>query len=54
MFNPDLSHIQPERKDLADLEYKNRDIDNLDRITLIEERIRSLELRLQLKKLYIP
>jgi hypothetical protein len=53
-FNPDLSHIQPERKDLADLEFKNRDTDNLDRATLIEDRIRSLELRLQLEKLHIP
>ncbi|OGE55433.1 hypothetical protein PENARI_c004G04263 [Penicillium arizonense] len=53
-FNPDLSHIQPERKYLADLEFKNRDTDNLDRATLIEDRIRSLELRLQLEKLHIP
>lgn len=54
MFTLDLSHIQPKRKDLADLEFKNRDIDNLDHVILIKDRIRSLELRLQLENLYIP
>ncbi|CAG7996851.1 unnamed protein product [Penicillium salamii] len=53
-FNPDLSHMQPERTALAELEFKNRDIDDVDATLLIEDRIKSLELRLQLNKLHVP
>ncbi|KAJ5433516.1 uncharacterized protein N7458_012672 [Penicillium daleae] len=53
-FEPDTSYIQPERKGLADLEFKNRDINTINDIELIEDRIRSLELRLRLHGLYIP
>lgn len=44
----------PERQALADLEFKNRDMDAIDDAELIEDRIRSLELRLALYKLNIP
>ncbi|KAJ5676455.1 uncharacterized protein N7477_002088 [Penicillium maclennaniae] len=44
-FEPDTPHIQPERRELAELEFKNRDI---------EDRIRSLELRLRLHGLHVP
>lgn len=53
-FEPDTSHIQPERKALADLEFKNRDVDTVDDAELVEDRIRSLELRLELHKLNVP
>lgn len=53
-FEPDTSHIQPERKELADLEFKNRDVDTIDDAELIEDRIRSLELRLRLHGLHVP
>ncbi|KAJ5449485.1 uncharacterized protein N7458_005934 [Penicillium daleae] len=53
-FEPDMSHIQPERKELADLEFKNRDVDTVDDAELIEDRIRSLELRLRLHGLHVP
>lgn len=53
-FTADVSHIQPERKELADLEFKNRETDDLTPETLLEDRIRSLELRLQLGKLHMP
>ncbi|KAJ5882834.1 uncharacterized protein N7473_011096 [Penicillium subrubescens] len=53
-FQPDTSHIQPERKQLAELEFKNRDVDNIDDAELIEDRIRSLELRLRLHGLHVP
>ena len=46
--------MQPERTALAELEFKNRDIDDVDATQLIEDRIRSLELRLQLNKLHVP
>jgi hypothetical protein len=29
-FESDMSHVQPERKELADLEFKNRDVDTVD------------------------
>ncbi|KAJ5577517.1 uncharacterized protein N7459_006481 [Penicillium hispanicum] len=47
-FKPDTSHIQPERRVLADLEFKNRDMDTIDDAELVEDYIRSLELRLEL------
>lgn len=50
----DVSHIQPERRELADLEFKNRDADTIDDKELLEDRIRSLELRLELHKLHVP
>ncbi|KAJ5090353.1 hypothetical protein N7532_009037 [Penicillium argentinense] len=53
-FTPDDSRIQPERIELANLEFQNRDADKIDGILLIEDRIRSLELRLQLHKLHVP
>jgi hypothetical protein len=53
-FEPDTLYIQPERKELAELEFKNRDINNIDNTELIKDRIRSLELRLRLHGLYIP
>jgi hypothetical protein len=53
-FNLDLSHMQPERTALAELEFKNRDIDDIDATLLIEDRVRSPELRLQLNKLHVP
>jgi len=53
-FTPDVSHIQPERIALAELEFKNRDVDTIDDAELIEDRIRSLELRLKLNSLHIP
>ncbi|KAJ5159861.1 uncharacterized protein N7482_006865 [Penicillium canariense] len=53
-FEPDTSHIQPERKELADIEFKNRDVDTIDDAELIEDRIRSLELRLRLHRLHVP
>ncbi|KAJ6076675.1 FluG domain protein [Penicillium canescens] len=53
-FIPDVSNIQPERIALAELEFKNRDVDTIDDTELIEDRIRSLELRLKLNSLHIP
>ncbi|KAJ5102242.1 hypothetical protein NUU61_004464 [Penicillium alfredii] len=53
-FDPDTLYIQPERKELAELEFKNRDVYNIDYAELIEDRIRSLELRLRLHGLYVP
>jgi hypothetical protein len=53
-FTADVSHIQPERKELAELEFKNRDTADITAATLLEDRIRSLELRLQLGKLHMP
>lgn len=53
-FKPDTTHIQPERKALADLEFKNRDVDGVEDAELVEDRIQSLELRLELHRLHIP
>lgn len=53
-FEPDTSHIQPERKELAELEFKNRDVDAVNNAVLIKDRIRSLELRLRLHRLHVP
>lgn len=53
-FKPDMFHIQPERKVLADLEFKNRDVDTIADDELVEDRIRSLELRLELHRLHVP
>lgn len=53
-FTPDTSHIQPERRALANLEFKNRDADILSDAEMLEDRIRSLELRLELNRLHIP
>ncbi|KAJ5892479.1 hypothetical protein N7504_009170 [Penicillium tannophilum] len=50
----DTSHIQPKRKVLADLEFKNRDVNTVDDAELVEDRIRSLELRLELHQRNIP
>lgn len=53
-FNPDTSHVLPERKMLADLEFKNRDVDKVSDEELLEDRVRSLELRLTLHRLNVP
>lgn len=53
-FTPDVTHIQPERRALAELEFKNRDVDTIDDEELLEDRIRSLELRLKLNSLHMP
>ncbi|KAL4933523.1 FluG domain protein [Aspergillus undulatus] len=53
-FEPDTSHIIPERRTLADLEFKNRDVDKVRDDELLEDRIRSLELRLTLYRLNVP
>ena len=47
------SHVLPEQKMLADLEFKNRDVDNVSHEELLEDRIRSLELRLALHRLNV-
>jgi hypothetical protein len=53
-FNADLSHMQPQRTALAELEFKNRETDKVDTDSLIQDRIRSLEMRLELNKLHVP
>lgn len=53
-FDPDTSHVLPERKMLADFEFKNRDVDKVSDEELLEDRIRSLELRLTLHRLNVP
>jgi hypothetical protein len=53
-FTPNNSRIQPERITLANLEFKNRDVDKIDDEELLEDRIRSLELRLELHRLHVP
>lgn len=53
-FEPDISHVVPERKALADLEFKNRDVDKISDAELLEDRIRSLEMRLALYQLEVP
>lgn len=53
-FEPDVSHVMPERKALADLEFKNRDVDKINDAELVEDRIHSLELRLALHNLNVP
>ncbi|PYI07380.1 FluG domain protein [Aspergillus sclerotiicarbonarius CBS 121057] len=53
-FQPELSHAIPERKAIADLEFKNRDADAVNDAELVEDRIRSLELRLGLHLLNVP
>ncbi|KAJ5284914.1 hypothetical protein N7524_000220 [Penicillium chrysogenum] len=54
IFTPDTSHIQPERRALSRLEFKNRDVDTLSDAELLEDRIQSLELRLKLHSLHVP
>jgi hypothetical protein len=53
-FEPDMSHVLPERKALADLEFKNRDVDKISDDELLEDRIQSLEMRLALYDLEVP
>ncbi|OJJ78467.1 uncharacterized protein ASPGLDRAFT_40770 [Aspergillus glaucus CBS 516.65] len=53
-FEPDTSHVIPERKALADLEFKNRDVDKVNDAELVKDRIHSLELRLALHYLNVP
>ncbi|KAJ5120780.1 uncharacterized protein N7515_010168 [Penicillium bovifimosum] len=50
-FKLETSYIQLERRVLTELEFKNRDIDSTDDTELVEDRIKSLELRLRLYKL---
>lgn len=54
IFTPDTSHVQPERRALAALEFKNRDVDTISDFELLEDRIQSLELRLKLNSLHVP
>ncbi|EAW21814.1 FluG domain protein [Aspergillus fischeri NRRL 181] len=53
-FEPDTSHVVPERRALADLEFKNRDVDKVNDAELVEDRIQSLEMRLALHNLDLP
>lgn len=53
-FASDTSHILSKRKFLADLEFRNRDVNTVDDAELVEYRIQSLELRLELHQLNIP
>lgn len=53
-FEPNVSHVIPERKALADLEFKNQDVDTVNDAELLEDHIQSLELRLALHKLNVP
>jgi hypothetical protein len=53
-FTPDDSRIQPERIALANLEFQNRDVDKINDALLIRDRIRSLDLRLELNRLHVP
>ncbi|KAJ6115235.1 hypothetical protein N7486_001013 [Penicillium sp. IBT 16267x] len=53
-YTPDTSGAQPERLALAALEFQNRDVNEIDDDQLIEDRILSLELRLELNKLRVP
>ncbi|KAJ5084902.1 hypothetical protein NUU61_009481 [Penicillium alfredii] len=53
-FTSDTGRIQPERITLANLEFQNRDADKIDDDELTQNRIRSLELRLELHRLHVP
>lgn len=53
-FTPQTSTVLPERKELADLEFKNRDASTVSDEELLEDRIKSLEMRLHLYKIQIP
>ena len=53
-YRPDTSSIPPERKTLAALEFQNRDVDTVPYDELVEDRNRSLELRLALSRLNTP
>ncbi|KAI9043130.1 uncharacterized protein KD926_004313, partial [Aspergillus affinis] len=53
-FEPDISHVVPERKALADLEFRNRDVDSISDAELLDDRICSLEIRLALHDLEVP
>lgn len=45
-FEPDTSHVVPERKALANLEFRNRDVDRVSDEELLEDRLCSLEMHL--------
>ena len=53
-FEPDISYIVPERTILAELEFKNRYIDNINDTDLVENRVYFLELRLASHQLQVP
>jgi Protein of unknown function (DUF3435) len=53
-FVPDVSSVLPGRRALADLEFKNRDANTVSDEQLLEDRIRSLEIRLALRNLEVP
>ena len=53
-FDLDTSHILPKQKMLADLEFKNRDVDKVSNEELLEDHIHSLELHLTLHHLNVP
>lgn len=52
-YEYDISAIQPERLELGELEFKNKDCEDNDD-ELLEDRIRSLEMRLKMIDLNIP
>ncbi|PYH99453.1 FluG domain protein [Aspergillus ellipticus CBS 707.79] len=53
-FEFNQNQVIPERTTIAQLEFKNRNADTVDDTELLEDRIKSLELRLQLHRLEIP
>lgn len=53
-FRPAVATLTPERKALADLEFKNRNASTISDEELLEDRIKSLEMRLAFYKIRIP
>jgi uncharacterized protein DUF3435 len=53
-FDPQHSTVLPERRVLADLEFKNRDASAVSDDELWQDRIRSLEMRLELYRIQVP
>jgi hypothetical protein len=53
-FTQDDSRVPPERTALAKLEFQNRDVDKINDALLIQDRIKSLDLRLGLNRLHVP
>ncbi|EER43971.1 FluG protein [Histoplasma capsulatum H143] len=53
-FVSQTSFVLPERKELAALEFQNRDASTVSDVGLLEDRIRSLELCLDLHHLHVP
>ncbi|GBF64107.1 hypothetical protein TMEN_6779 [Trichophyton mentagrophytes] len=53
-FDPNTSSILPERRDLAAVKYKNRDASNVTDEEMVEDHIRSLEVRRILSRSAMP